>query len=319
MSLCLVTGGAGFVGRWVVASLLKRGKRVLVLDNLSCGSRSNLEEFAGHPRFEGLIRGDVRQLGTLYEIFFRGLEICFHIAGNTDAQRSIDDPETTFDSDVMGTMRLLEKCREYDTKILFVSTCQLYDDCEGAINEENTVRPRSPYAACKLAAENLCLGYHYSYRLPVVVVRPFNTYGPFQKLGGDGGVVARFQQQVLEEKPIVLYGDGSQTRDFTYVEDCAEFLVDAGFSRSCEGQILNVATGIEVRIRALAEMIAGDSVVIKEEAHPCPDNDIVRMCGDSTKARELIGWNPRVKFSEGLGQTKHWMLQQNIINAMRTV
>ena len=160
MGLCLVTGGAGFIGRWLVSELLQRRRRVLVLDNLSGGCRANLAEFSGRPGYEGLIRGDIRNPGTLYELFFRGIECCYHLAPGIDAGKSLEEPQETFESVVGGTMGLLEMCREYDTKMVFVSTSRVYAESGAAIAEDFPLAPRSPYAACKLAAENLCLGYH---------------------------------------------------------------------------------------------------------------------------------------------------------------
>jgi nucleoside-diphosphate-sugar epimerase len=304
MGLCLVTGGAGFIGRWLVSGLLQRGKRVIVLDNLSGGCRANLAEFSGRPGFEGLIRGDVRNPGTLYELFFRGLECCFHLASVTDPRKSLEEPQETFDCVVGGTMRLLEMCREYDSRMVFVSTSRISDG-GSAISEEHPPGAGSPYAACKLAAENLCLGYHRAYRLPVVVVRPFDIYGPFQRREGEGGVVARLQRRAMAGESLVLGGDRKQTRDFVYVEDCAALIAEAGLSRRCEGEVLNAASGRGVPLGELAEMIAGDRVATREPEHPSGEPS--EMVGDGSKAAALTGWKPSVDLREGLERTRAWM------------
>ena len=307
MGLNLVTGGAGFIGRWVVGELLKRGKRVIVLDNLSSGRRENLEEFAGCPGYEGLIRGDIRQFWTLYELFFRGLEACFHLAAKVDVRPSVAAPMETFECNVSGTMRLLEMCREYDTRMVFVSTCHVYDHSDDPIAEENPTTPRSPYAACKLAAENLCLGYHHAYQLPTVILRPFNTYGPFQRQDGEGGVVARFLQRALDGDELVLHGNGEQTRDLMYVEDCARFVVDAGLAPECDGRVLNAATGVDVSMAALAQLIIASPGSIRSVKHPHPESETARMVGDSGRAGRMLGWRPTVALDEGLMRTRAWL------------
>ena len=301
MGLCLVTGGAGFIGRWLVSELLQRRKRGIVLDNLSGGCRENLAEFSGRPRYEGLIRGDIRNPGTLYEIFFRGLKCCYHLAAGTDTRKP-PEPQETFESVVGGTMGLLEMCREYDTKMVFVSTSRVYAGSGTAIAEDFPPAPRSPYAACKLAAENLCLGYHRAYRLPVAVVRPFDIYGPFQRCELEGGIIARLQQT---GGPPLPCGDGEQIRDFVYVEDCAALVAEAGLSRRCEGEILNAASGRGVPLGELAKMIAGDppGAAVRK---PAPGG-ASRMVGDGSRAEALAGWKASVSLREGIGRTRAWM------------
>ena len=307
MGLCLVAGGAGFIGRWLVAELLQHGRRVIVLDNLSGGCRENLAEFSGHPGFEGLIRGNIHNPGTLYELFFRGLECCFHLAAVTDARRSFEEPQETFDCIVSGTMGLLEMCREYDTRMVFVSTSRVYAESSSAIAEDHPLSPRSPYAACKLAAENLCLGYHRAYRLPVVIVRPFDIYGPFQRCEGEGGVVARLQRRAMAGEPPVLCGDGEEVRDFVYVKDCAALVAGAGFSRQCEGEVLNAASGCGVRFGGLAELVTGGQVEFVAREHPPFLVEPLKMVGDSSRAAALTGWEASVDLREGLAATQAWM------------
>ena len=301
MGLCLVTGGAGFIGRWLVSELLQRRKRVIVLDNLSGGCRENLAEFSGRPGYEGLIRGDIRNPGTLYEIFFRGLECCYHLAAGFDTRKPLE-PQEIFDSVVGGTMGLLEMCREYDTKMVFVSTSRVYADSGTAIAEDFPPAPRSLYAACKLAAENLCLGYHRAYRLPVAVVRPFDIYGPFQRCELEGGIIARLQRT---GRPPLPCGDGEQIRDFVYVEDCAALVAEAGLSRRCEGEILNAASGRGVPLGELAKMIAGDPAGAAVRK-PAPGG-ASKMVGDGSRAEALAGWKASVGLREGIGRTKAWM------------
>ena len=307
MGLCLVTGGAGFIGRWLVSELLQRRKRVIVLDNLSGGCRANLAEFSGRPGYEGLIRGDIRNPGTLYELFFRGLECCYHLAAGIDGKKSLEEPQETFDCVVGGTMGLLERCREYDTKMVFLSTSRVYAGSGSAIAEDFPLAPRSPYAACKLAAENLCLGYHRAYRLPVVVVRPFDIYGPFQRCETEGGIVARMQRDGMAGESPLPCGDGEQIRDFVYVEDCAALVAEAGLSRRCEGEVLNAASGRGVPPGELVEMIAGDPAAAAARQHRPAPGEPSRMVGDGSRAESLTGWKASVDLREGIGRTRAWM------------
>jgi len=225
----LVTGGAGFIGRWVVKKLLLDGHRVAALDDLSNGRLMNIEEFGDNPDFL-FIEGDIKEREVVGKVFAGGFDLVYHLAASINVQDSIDDPRTTYENDVAGTFNVLEECRQQGIKMLFMSTCMVYERSldEAGISEVHPVKPASPYAASKLAGEALTLSYYYAYGLPTVVVRPFNTYGPFQKSSGEGGVVAIFIRRNLRGEDLNIYGDGTQTRDLLYAEDCADFVIKAG-------------------------------------------------------------------------------------------
>ncbi len=260
----LVTGGAGFIGRWVVKRLLEDQHRVWVLDNCSNGSESNLDEFRDHKGFMKFIRGDIKDLELLQEIFQEDFDICYHLAASINVQDSIDDPRTTFENDTIGTFNILEKCKESNTKVVFMSTCMVYDRAtnEKGIDEKHPTKPASPYAGSKIAGENMVLSYWYAYKMPTVVIRPFNTYGPFQKSGGEGGVVSIFIKQHLKNEDLNIYGDGTQTRDLLYVEDCAAFVVAAGYSDEVNGLILNAGLGRDVSVNELADAARMDQTTV---------------------------------------------------------
>lgn len=305
----LVTGGAGFIGRWVVNQLLYDGHEVLVLDNLSNGRESNLFDFLGHPLFRGFFLGDIQDVPLLRKVFLNKFDICYHLAAGINVQDSIDNPGATFHSDVVGTFNVLEECRKHGTKMVFLSTCMVYDRAVGdeRINESHPTKPASPYAGSKIAAENMVLSYYYAYGLPVVVLRPFNTYGPFQKTTGEGGVIAIFIERTLLGQALNIYGDGTQTRDFLYAGDCAQFVVTAGYSDKAHGQILNAGAGIDISINRLASLIAGDSSRIKHVPHIHPQSEIQKLVCDYNKARTLLAWQPAIDLEKGIKMTAGWV------------
>lgn len=306
----LVTGGAGFIGRWVVKRLLEDGHSVWVIDDCSNGREENLEEFVDHPSFQQFIRGDIKDEALLENIFSKtNFDICYHLAASINVQDSIDDPRTTFNNDTLATFYILEQCRKYDTKVVFMSTCMVYDRCttETGITEEDPIKPASPYAGSKIAAENMVLSYYYAYGLPTVVIRPFNTYGPYQKTGGEGGVVAIFIRNHLQGKNVSIYGDGTQTRDLLYVEDCARFVVESGYSSAVDGEIVNAGLGRDITINDLAKLIVKDDERIQHVPHIHPQSEIQKLLCNYDKAKRLLDWQPEVDLEEGIEKTAEWI------------
>ncbi|GAB2719755.1 dTDP-glucose 4,6-dehydratase [Paenibacillus thermoaerophilus] len=311
----LVTGGAGFIGRWVVKRLLDDGHRVWVLDDLSNGRESNLEEFRQHPGFAGFTIGDIKDEALVKRLFEEGsFDICYHLGASINVQDSIDDPGTTFRNDAVGTFVVLEQCRLHNVKMVFMSTCMVYDRCtdESGITEQHPIKPASPYAGAKIAGENMVLSYYYAYGLPAVVVRPFNTYGPFQKSGGEGGVVAIFIKRKLAGETLNIYGDGTQTRDLLYVDDCARFVVAAGYSNRVNGHIVNAGLGRDISINELAKLVVGDESRIRHVEHIHPQSEIQKLLCNSGKAAELLGWKPEVSLEEGIRRTEAWIAEHGV-------
>jgi nucleoside-diphosphate-sugar epimerase len=307
----VVTGAAGFIGRWVVGELLERGYEVRGIDDLSNGSRHNISEFESNDRFE-LREGDVRDSNVINEAFHEGIEACIHLAAEIDVQESLDDPESHFETNVVGTKHVLEACRETDTRLGLVGTCMVYDmvDSEAGIDESHPVKPASPYAGTKLAAENLAESYYHGYGLPVTILRPFNTYGPHQKTGMAGGVVSIFTSRDIDGEPLKIFGDGTQTRDLMYVTDCARFIVDGTFSDAAVGEVINAGTGSDISINDLAELIASEDTEISHVEHHHPQSEVQKLLANPQKANELLDWEPEVSLEEGVARLRQWLREE---------
>jgi len=304
----LVTGGAGFIGRWLIKRLLDEGHLVYAIDDFSNGRRENMYEFFEEESFR-FLEGDVRNERTFEKLFQEKYDIVYHLAAEINVQNSIDNPSQTIERDILGTFNILEHCRKQKTRVVFMSTCMVYDRSydELGITEEHPTKPASPYAAAKLSGEALTLSYFHAYGLPTTAIRPFNTYGPFQKTNGEGGVVAIFVKQALKNEPLRIYGDGTQTRDLLYVEDCVDFIIRAGSNDLALGQIINAGTGNDVAINNLALMIAGTSKLIRHVPHIHPQAEIMKLKCNSSKARDLLGWEPKFSLEKGIEKTKKWI------------
>lgn len=294
----LVTGGAGFVGSELVRQLVASGRHVVVLDDLSTGKRANLAGVDVELAVGSILDRDA--LGPLV----RRAERIFHLAC-LGLRRSIHDPESVHAVNATGTLAMLEAARQAKVaRFVHVSSSEVYGSAQGAaIDESHPTFPTTPYGASKLAGEAYARAYAQTYDLPVAIVRPFNGYGPRAHHEGDcGEVIPRFLLRAASGHPLVVFGDGAQTRDFTHVSDLAHGIRLAGDAEAAVGQTINLGTGVEVAINALAGLVRGLArspvPVVHEPPRPA---DVRRLCADARKARALLGWEPRTALADGLG------------------
>lgn len=303
----LITGGAGFMGRWVAKNFIEKGHKVWILDNFSNCTENNIEEFRN--KLGGFIKGDIKNKLLLSKLFKNNFETCVHLAAAINVQESINNPKKCFDNNVIGTFNLLEECKKYNTKMVFISSALIYETAKDgqAIREDHPLNPSCPYTASKICGENLVISYYRTYNLPIIILRPFSIYGPWQKSDSEGGVMSIFISSKLKCKPLEVFGNGQQGRDFFYVEDCAEFIVRASFSPKAIGEVINAGYGQEIKIKELAERIAASKVKIKFVKHHHQHAEIISMRADSSKAKRILDWEPRISFEEGVNKLTEWL------------
>ena len=298
----LVTGGAGFIGSHLCRRLLDRGHQVLCVDNFFTGSRANISELLGNPNFE-LLRHDVT-----FPLYVEVDEI-YNLACPASPVHYQFDPVQTTKTSVIGAVNMLGLAKRLRIPILQASTSEVYGDptvhpqTEDYWGNVNTIGPRSCYDEGKRCAETLFFDYHRQHDLQIKVVRIFNTYGPFMH-PNDGRVVSNFIVQALKGEPITLYGDGKQTRSFCYVDERVSGLIAMMETEKAVTGPVNLGNPGEFTMIELAEMVrelVGSSVELVHR--PLPQDDPRQRQPDITRAREWLGWEPKIALREGLTPT----------------
>jgi UDP-glucose 4-epimerase len=299
----LVTGGAGFIGSNLVKLLLESGHEVVVLDNYSSGYRENLAAV----RPARVIEGDVRDAAAVDDAT-AGCEVVFHLAASVGNTRSIEHPIQDSEINVLGTLRVLEAARHQRVrKVVFSSSAGIFGELKTVpIREDHPVEPDTPYGASKLGAEKLCLAYAKLYPVECVCLRYFNVYGVHQRYDAYGNVIPIFAHRALHGQPLIIHGDGEQTRDFINVRDVAMANYRAGLARGVSGAF-NVASGTRVTINRLASMLAesGGLQVSIQHGPPRP-GDVRHSLADVSAARAAFGFEPTVTLEAGLPEYIHW-------------
>ena len=305
MAKYLVTGGAGFIGSHIVEALLDAGHEVRIFDNLSTGLRENVELFADRVEFH---EGDLVDADAVRRAV-AGVHGVFHEAALPSVPRSVEDPFSCHDANVTGSMHLLLAARDAGAKVVYAGSSSCYGETEELPKHEGMcVSPCSPYAAAKVAVEHYLECFGRCYNLPTVTVRYFNVFGPRQRSDSPySGVIAKFCANALSASPCTIFGDGEQSRDFTYVKDVARGNLMAMEQDLPPGTCMNLAGGNRYSLLDLVnalEKLTGTE--IERRFEPVRVGDVKHSQADVSRAKELLGFETEWSFEDGLGATLDW-------------
>jgi UDP-glucose 4-epimerase len=305
----LITGGAGFIGSHLCDRYTKEGHTILCLDNFLTGNLVNIRHLLSCSNFK-LINGDIRD-SELLEKLMPGVDYIIHLAAQIHVDRSIIEPKLTLDTNVLGTLNVLEAGKRYDVrKIIHTSTSEVYGSAKVVpMSENHPLDAPHPYGASKIAADRLCYAYNHTYGMNIQVMRPFNIFGPRQRDSGYGGVISIFIRRVLNNMPPIIYGDGNQSRDYTYINDLVRaYDLVLNYNDVLEEPI-NFGTGNEVKIIDLANDIielCGKKGSLRPVHIEPRAGEIQRLISDASKAKKILGWEPKYTIKEGLKEFIEW-------------
>jgi len=307
----LITGGAGFIGSYLCEKYTKEGHTVLCLDNFLSGNLLNVRHLLDYRNFK-LITGDVRDFDLLERII-RDVDVVFHLAAQIHVDRSYVEPRLTYEINVMGTQNVLEVARIYDVKkVIHASTSEVYGSAQYVpIDEKHPLDAPHPYGASKIAADRMCNAYVITYGMDISIPRFFNIFGPRQRDIGYGGVISIFTRRVLNNIPPIIYGDGLQTRDYTYIEDAVKAF-DLVLNHKSKLEPVNIGSGKEVSILDLANLIidlCGKRGEMKPVHVEPRIGEVKKLIADARKAKKIIGWEPKYNLKEGLKTFIQWYKQ----------
>ncbi len=305
----LVTGGAGFIGSHIAEKCLLNGHNVRILDNLSTGRKENLAALKGDVEF---VEGDIRNMEDLHTAM-SGIDMVFHQAALPSVPRSIEEPRACHESNITGTLNVLLAARRSGVKrVIYAGSSSAYGDTPVLPKKEDmTPSPLSPYALAKLTGEYYCQVFSSVYKLETITLRYFNVFGPRQNPESQyAAVIPKFVQAVQENKSPIVYGDGEQTRDFTYVGNVASANILAAQAEKTSGEVVNVATHTQISLNQLLttlEEFSGQTAQPRYE--PPRPGDVRHSFADITRAQQLLGYEPALGFKEGLRLTMAWLKQ----------
>jgi len=305
-ALYLITGGAGFIGSHIVSELVKRGERVRVVDNLSTGKPENVQYLMDKIEF---IEGDLRDLAVAARVV-EGVDFVMHQAAIPSVPRSIKDPKASTENNLNATLHLLMAARDAEVRrVVYASSSSVYGDSPTLPKKEDFLpAPLSPYAASKLASEYYCRVFHQVYGLETVSLRYFNVFGPRQDpLSLYAAVIPKFITLALAKQPLVVYGDGEQSRDFSFVANVVQANLLASEAEGVAGETFNVGCGAQISLNQLVKELQAilDTDLKVEYAEPRP-GDVKHSLASIEKTQRLMGYDPTVPFGEGLRRTVEW-------------
>jgi len=306
----LVTGGCGFISSNFIRHLLTSTPyEVVSLDVLTyAGNIANLGDVQGHERLT-MVHGDIRDPNTVRDVV-ASVDVIVNAAAESHVEKSIEEGASEFvTTNVEGTQILLDQIRRTPVdRFILISSSEVYGTAEHApMDEEHPINPRSPYAATKAGGDRLVYAYHVTYGLPVVIIRPFNNYGPYQH---PEKVIPRFITQALRDEPLTIHGDGHASRDWLYVDDDAE-AIEAAIAADIDlvaGEVINLATGVDISVSEIATLVLeglGKPTSLKIHVDERL-GQVHRHIGSTEKARQLLDWHARTSFEDGLERTIRW-------------
>ena len=310
MSDILITGGAGFIGSHLAEALVKRGRRVRILDNFSTGNKHNLSHIAGDL---DVIRGDIRDLETVKKAA-HDVRCIYHLAAISSVLISVDDPISTWEANVSGTWNVLEAARLNKVKrLVFASSASVYGDrTRVPFAERIKLKGSSPYATSKLLGEQFCDLYLRLYGIESVSLRFFSVYGPRQNPKSQySAVIPTFATLLLKGATPTIFGSGKQTRDFIYIGDIVRAIIMAGQKKKAVGEVFNVGMGQQTSVNGL---LAAIQTVLKTNITPkfapLKPGDDPKTCADMTKTRVVLNFSPQMTLEKGLAKTVNWFKEK---------
>jgi UDP-glucose 4-epimerase len=309
----LVTGGAGFIASHFV-DLVCPDNKVRILDDFSNGEKENLKDALKSHNVQ-IVEGDIRNADTVKKSM-RNIDVVFHFAAK-GVRESINNPMPVHEVNALGALNLYMAAFEKKVeRFIHISSSEIYGTAEYVpMDEKHPLNPETVYGASKLVGEFYGRAYNRTHQMPVTVIRPFNTYGPRSHFAGPyGEVIPRFVIRALNNKPLIIFGNGKQTRDFTYVKDTARGILQAAESDKLIGEIINIAYGKERSINEVAKIILAelgkkDLEVIREEGRP---GDVLRLYADVTKAKKILKYEAKTSLEEGIKEYIQWLKEQDI-------
>lgn len=305
----LVTGGCGFQGSHLVKKLLEEDNEATILNTFSEQAERNSKRFklAKRGKFN-LVWGSVTD-AEIVEKTVREQDVIIHMAARINVDESIKNPSDFINVNIKGTFNILEAAKKYGCSMIYVSSCEVYgENDDGKISEHTLLNPKSPYAASKAGADRLCWAYWKTYGTKVVIVRPFNIFGEGQKEDeGGGAVIPIFVKRVMDGKPLYIFGDGSQTRDYMYIDDVIEgYMMILENLDDLYGRVINFGTGKGTSVRKIAEYIVEKMGKGKIEFKEARSGEVRGFACDFSLANTLLGWNPKTTIFEGIDKYIKW-------------
>ncbi len=309
MKKYLVTGGAGFIGSHLCKQLLDAGHHVTCVDNFYNGNLNNIRGLFNSKNFY-FVEEDILNFNRMKELA-KDCDHIYHLAAQIHVEKSIIRPDETMEINLQGTRNLLEICTQNkNISMTLASSAEVYGESPGAHSETSALNPQSPYAASKVAAEALCISYYYTYGSNVRVIRNFNTFGPRQKSSGYGSVISIFCRRALDNKPLIIYGDGEQTRDYQYIDDAIEgYLLSESLPA---GEIVNTGFGVDHKIidigKTIIDICGSKSNIVFADPRP---GEVHKLRSNIDKLKSF-GFMPEYSLRTGLEKYIEWLQKYDL-------